>query len=98
MAATISVQDYERAERELKREEARRGFRLHSTVYVAINLMLIAINLLVIAATSATMIWFVYPLVGWGIGLTMHYIFGVRLIDAEITERQERVERRAATG
>jgi hypothetical protein len=95
MSAPITVRDYERAEREVTQEEARRGFRVHATAYALVNLLLLAINLLVVTQTSEDAIWFVFPLVGWGFGLAMHYIFGVRRLEMVITERQKRIERRA---
>jgi hypothetical protein len=33
--------------------------------------------------------------VGWGVGLTMHYLFGVRWAEREVRARQARVERYA---
>jgi uncharacterized membrane protein len=45
-----------------------RGFYIHATVYVLVNLFLIAVNLI----GSPHYLWFFYPLVGWGIGLGMH--------------------------
>lgn len=35
------------------------------TIFIAVNLLLIAINLL----TNPTHLWFIYPLLGWGIPL-----------------------------
>jgi hypothetical protein len=40
--------------------------------------------------------WAVFPLVGWGIGLTLHYLYGLRWADKTITDRQTRIEQRAA--
>lgn len=40
-------------------------------------------------------LWFFFPLLGWGFGLTMHDVFGVRLLGREIKQRQALVERRA---
>jgi uncharacterized membrane protein YdbT with pleckstrin-like domain len=95
MSAPITVGEYERAEREVTRAEARRGFRIHATAYVLVNLLLAAINLIVVTQTSEDAIWFVFPLLCWGVGLTMHYVFGVRRLEANITERQARIEQRA---
>jgi hypothetical protein len=93
--ATISIQQYEQAEREITREEQRRGFRIHATVYALVNTLLIAINLYLITQTSEDFVWFVFPLVGWGIGLAMHYAVGVRRLETNITQWQRRVEERA---
>ena len=44
------------------------GFKIHFAVYVAVNLLLIAVNLL----TDPHVLWFVWPLAGWGIGILAH--------------------------
>ena len=52
---------------------ARTGFRIHFGVYLAVNLMLV-----VIWATTPhrgeALPWFVYPLLGWGIGIVAHFL------------------------
>ncbi|HAG09468.1 MAG TPA: hypothetical protein DCK87_07925 [Desulfotomaculum sp.] len=58
----------------MKAEDEKRGFSVHLVVYVLVNAMLIAINLIY----SPEAIWFFYPLLGWGIGITAHYLGGVR--------------------
>lgn len=40
--------------------------------------------------------WAVFPLVGWGIGLTAHYLYGLCWADKTIGDRQTRIEQRAA--
>jgi hypothetical protein len=45
-----------------------RGFRIHALTYAAVNILLLVINL----ATSPDDLWFYWPLLGWGIGLTGH--------------------------
>ena len=61
-------QTYERAK---ERVEAIKGFYVHATVYVLVNLGLFAINALT-GGLSAGVWWFYWPLIGWGIGLTAH--------------------------
>ncbi len=51
-----------------ERLEAKYGFYVHLSVYSAVNLLLIIINL----STSSEVFWFIYPLMGWGIGLFFH--------------------------
>src|SRR5882762_1568016 len=51
----------------------RKGFRIHATVFVAVQLLLVAIWALVWATDGASYPWFVFPLLGWGIGLAAHY-------------------------
>jgi 2TM domain len=88
----ITLEDYKRADRELEREQARRGFTIHAIVYAVVMSGLIILNLTV--ATEFP--WAVFPLVCWGFGLTMHYLFGVRWVGKVITDRQAKVEQRAA--
>lgn len=56
--------DYLRARR---RVEAIRGFNVHATIYVVVNLILIAIDLLIPGE-----LWFYWPLIGWGVWLAAH--------------------------
>jgi len=45
-----------------------RGFLIHLGVYIAVNLLLIVIDL----TSSPGKIWFFWPLLGWGIGIISH--------------------------
>jgi len=47
----------------------RTGFRIHATVFVAVQVLLIVVW----ALTSTAYPWFLYALVGWGVGLAAHY-------------------------
>jgi hypothetical protein len=62
------MDDQEAYQKAKRRVEAKIGFYTHAGVYVGVNLLLIAINLL----TSSHYIWFKWPLLGWGIGLLCH--------------------------
>lgn len=44
------------------------GFKIHFAAYVAVNLLLVVINLL----TTPNELWFFWPLLGWGIGIIAH--------------------------
>jgi uncharacterized membrane protein len=66
----------ERAEEEARRQRQQRnargnraGFRIHATVFVAVQLMLVVVW----AVTGAGYPWFLFPLLGWGVGLAAHY-------------------------
>ena len=87
----ITLEDYKAADQQLEREQARRGFTIHAIVYALVMTGLIILNLTV--ATEFP--WAVFPLVCWGIGLTAHYLFGLRWADKTITDRQTRIEQRA---
>jgi 2TM domain len=60
------------SEQELQRQARRRvnlkmGWYIHATVFVLVNLGLAALNL----ATGGHA-WHLWPLAGWGLGLTIH--------------------------
>jgi uncharacterized membrane protein YdbT with pleckstrin-like domain len=44
------------------------GFFLHLTAYLAVNAILMLVNLLFTPQT----LWFIWPLMGWGIGILAH--------------------------
>jgi hypothetical protein len=46
----------------------RQAFKAHLIAYLAVNVFLIAINLL----TSPRYFWAIYPILGWGLGLFFH--------------------------
>ncbi len=54
--------------------KARKGFYKHLMSFVFVNLFLISLNLL-----TSSHLWFVFPLLGWGLGLAFHYVevFGI---------------------
>ncbi len=41
---------------------------MHLAVYVAVNVLLVAVNLL----TVPEHLWFYWPMLGWGIGVIVH--------------------------
>ena len=45
-----------------------RGFFIHLFVYVAVNALLIVVNLMYMP----TYYWFLFPLIGWGLLLLAH--------------------------
>lgn len=45
-----------------------RGFFIHLFVYAAVNVLLIAVNLLY----TPHFYWFLFPLLGWGVALAAH--------------------------
>ena len=66
----------ERAEAEdtrRRREKFARGqrqaFRIHATVFVAVQVLLVVVWAMVGMGHP----WFLYALVGWGVGLAAHY-------------------------
>jgi hypothetical protein len=69
------------------------GFAIHLAAYLAVNALLVAINL----ATSTECLWCKWPLLGWGLGLLVHALvtfaltrspgIRARLIDREMQKR-----------
>ena len=51
-----------------ERVEVIKGFYIHLTVYVVVNLILFSINMIV----SPDGLWFFWPLMGWGLGVVFH--------------------------
>jgi hypothetical protein len=88
----LTPEEYRRAEFGYTLAESRRGFKIHALVYVLVMAGLIALNAVLIATTDANFPWVVFPLIGWGIGLTFHYIYGYRKASDEAHARQLRVE------
>ncbi len=76
----------ERRRAAIKRLEARRGFQIHATVYVAVNLLLIAIW----AIMGGGAFWPIWPILGWGIALAIHYwtVFKQRPITEDDIRRE----------
>ena len=60
-------QQQQRYERARTRVKALKGFYIHATVFVLVNIALFALNVLV-----GGVWWFYWPLLGWGIGLGVH--------------------------
>jgi uncharacterized membrane protein len=64
--------DHERSRQQHSRIQ-RTGFRIHATAYVAVQILIFAIWVIVWRLGGTAHPWFVYPLLGWGIGLAVHY-------------------------
>jgi len=60
-----NTQAYQKAK---KKVEARLGFKIHVAVYIAVNAILIGVNLI----NSPESLWFIWPLMGWGIAIFWH--------------------------
>ena len=76
----VTLVDYQKANRKMKMDQTKIGFKVHLTVYILVNILLIKVNLLFVSAFY----WFVFPLIGWGIGVAMHYTFGVRRFETQL--------------
>jgi len=63
----VRDEEQQRYERARKQVEALKGFYIHATAFVLVNIALFALNVLVGGAW-----WFYWPLLGWGMGLGAH--------------------------
>jgi hypothetical protein len=71
-----------------KRAEVKIGFYIHLAVYIAVNIVLVAINL----RTSPQYIWFKWPLIGWGIGVFFHAM-GVFVFTGKSAIKENMIEK-----
>jgi hypothetical protein len=69
----VNQQQFQEAKRRVRRIA---GFYQHLIVYVLVNIGLALINL----TSEPDEIWFLYPLLGWGIGVAAH---GLKVFLAE---------------
>jgi hypothetical protein len=88
----LTDKQYREAEFGYTLEESKRGFMIHALVFALVNTGLIVLNAMLIVFTDANFPWAIFPLVGWGFGLTMHYIYGYRRAALAARARQRRVE------
>lgn len=91
------MENDERYIRAKKRVENLKDFYIHLTVYLLVNIFLFVINL----TTYTGVWWFIYPLGGWGIGVTVHGIsifasgkFGSDWEERKIKEYMEKDDRK----
>ncbi|HLN45350.1 MAG TPA: 2TM domain-containing protein [Candidatus Sulfotelmatobacter sp.] len=66
----ITQTKIEQSSLEKQAYEAKKGFKINLTAYVAVNSVLVTINMLTVPQFP----WFLFPMCGWGFGVTMHYI------------------------
>jgi len=84
---TAEEKAYERAQ---TRAGAKLGFYIHFGVYLAVNALLVIVNLL----TMPDSLWFVWPLAGWGVGIVIHglvvFVTASRMTDRMIAKELKR--------
>jgi hypothetical protein len=88
--ATVSLKDYQQAEREVSVTQARIGLAVHAAVTVLVCVIVIVIN--VFAAPEFP--WSVFPVAGMVLGLFLHWWFGYRHLEEMIQRHQGDIERR----
>ena len=80
-----------------QRMQELKSFYSHLAVYIVANLGMFLINIL----TTPDVLWFVWPLLGWGVGLALHafwlfagdWFFGKDWEDRQIRKIMEKQKR-----
>ena len=85
---TLNMPEYQEAERELAHEEARHGFIIHTVITLIVWAIVIPINVFL----ADEFPWSAFVVAGMSIGLAVHYVFGVRLVDRSLSTHQRTVE------
>ncbi len=70
-----------------KRVKKKKGFYGHLSAFIAVGLFFFIMNM----STSPNELWFPFPMMGWGIGLVIHYfsVFGIPGMKGALTEEWE---------
>jgi len=84
------MQDTERREAAITRLKEKRDFWTHLFVYFAVNVLLVVVW---VVTADGGYFWPVWPIAGWGIGLTVHAFETFRRPISENAIRRE-MERR----
>jgi fatty acid desaturase len=72
-AARRTESAYRRKHRRRSLRRRRKGFRIHATVFAAVQVLLVAIWAFQWQLGGTSHPWFLYALVGWGVGLAVHF-------------------------
>jgi hypothetical protein len=89
--ASITLNQYEEAERSLAKVEAGRGVTVHGIITAVVSVALIVVNVLVAPAFP----WSAFAVAGMLLGLVFHYYFGLVRVEENTAEHQRMVEVRA---
>jgi 2TM domain len=72
-AAERTESEYRRKRRQRSMRRRQKGFRIHATVFVAVQVLLVVVWALQWQLGGTSHPWFLYALLGWGVGLAAHY-------------------------
>ena len=81
----IEEEIYYKAQKKVK---AKKGFYSHLSVYLTIAAFFLILNIL----NFDGQIWFIYPILPWGIGLAIHYFSVFGLPGGKMSEKWEEEE------
>jgi len=94
MVKEISLEEYKKAYREIRKERERKDFIIHLVVYFFANTIMAVCNLLY----TPHHLWFFWPLIFWGFGLLCHYLSALHLLEKELEKDELLAEIRARKG
>ncbi len=98
MTTPLSNDDIDQLAR--RRAGAKLGWYAHAAVYLIVNLLLFAISEYALGERR----WSIYPLLGWGLGLTLHGVAvfvlgaGSGLRERMVDKERERLRRERGQG
>ena len=78
------MNDQELYEKAKQRAESKITFYIHLVIFLAVNFLLVVINL----KSSPDRLWFIYPFLGWGIALFLHGLKVLGVLDFSEKKRQ----------
>jgi len=91
MKKEITLAQYQKANRKLRQKEAKQGFKANLAAYIIVNSILVTVNVMLVPV----FIWAIFPLLGWGFGIIMHYTFGVKRLEESLRFEEEKTEQLA---
>jgi hypothetical protein len=94
LSSNVTLERYKEVYRDMIIRREKKAFTIHAIAYAIGNSALIAINLLFVPQV----LWFVFPLVGWSSGLTIHYYIGVHTASRRIEKDEMIAENIAREG
>jgi hypothetical protein len=71
-----------------KRAEEKLGFYIHLTGYIVVNVLLFSIWIF----TGKGFPWIIFPIVGWGIGILMHFLYTFVFTERKFLDRMTEKE------
>lgn len=84
MAAAESRAAYSTMSRELQVQREKIGFWMHFSAFLLVNGLIAAINLLY----TPGVVWFIFVLFPWGIGVAAHFIGAFYLAPVRLREKE----------
>ncbi|WP_456482264.1 2TM domain-containing protein [Methanopyrus sp.] len=90
MPSETCLDEYREAFRELYRERALKGVRVHVIVYLIGCVAMVTVNL----ALTPRIVWAVLPVICWGAGVCAHYLLVRRIARSRLPRLEEEALRR----